>query len=116
MPKPPSSVQRAAARGLARRKARAKTTQRPGGTAVGVARARDLSGGRNVSERTLKRMKAFFDRHDNVKESTARRRNPSSPASIAWDLWGGSAGRQWAQRELRKLERTRKTKKTRKAR
>jgi len=75
---------------------------------VGVARARDLSGGRNVSERTLKRMKAFFDRHDNAKSRAARKRDPNSPASIAWDLWGGTAGRRWAAAQLKKIERDRK--------
>lgn len=102
MPKPPKAVRDAASKALERRKQRAKSTKRPGGTAVGVARARDLKNGRNVSTKTLKRMKAFFDRHDTQVERAARKKNASSPAAIAWGLWGGTKGRQWANRELKK--------------
>lgn len=80
-----------------------------------MARARDLSAGRNVSERTVRRMKAFFDRHDNETERAARKRNKDSPAAIAWDLWGGSAGRRWANAEVKKANAKRK-KSTRKKR
>lgn len=118
MPKAPKTVRSAARRALERRRKRAKQTRRPGGTAVGVARARDLSSGRSVSKRTLKRMLSFFARHDTKSERAARRRNSNSPAAIAWGLWGGTAGRAWAKRELAKLEqaerkkaRTRRSKK-----
>ena len=108
MPKPPKSVQKTAARGLSKRRKRAKVTKRPGGTAVGIARARDLSSGKNVSERTVRRMKAFFDRHDNDKERAARKRDPNSPAAVAWDLWGGTAGRRWASAQVKKANVKRK--------
>ena len=62
---------------------------------MGVARARDLSGGRAVSEKTKARMRSFFARHDTPEERKARK-DPMSRASIAWDLWGGDAGRRWA--------------------
>ena len=38
-----------------------------GGTAVGVARARDISNGKRLSEDTVKRMNSFFSRHANNK-------------------------------------------------
>ena len=38
-----------------------------GGTAVGIARARDLANGVEVSPSTVRRMKAFFDRHQKNK-------------------------------------------------
>lgn len=102
MPKPPKNVQKAAERGLKNRRKRAKSTKRPGGTTVGVARARDLKNRRNVSDKTLKRMKAFFDRHDTAAERRNRKKSSTSRAAIAWDLWGGNAGRRWVNRELKK--------------
>lgn len=99
---PPKSVRSAAKRGLEVRRKRAKTTKRPGGTAVGVARARDLASGRNVSDTTIRRMKAFFDRHDGTVERAARKKNPEGPSAVAWALWGGTAGRRWATSIVRK--------------
>lgn len=93
---PPKSVRYAARKGLEIRRRRAKTTKRPGGTAVGVARARDLSSGRNLSDATIRRMKAFFDRHDGAVERASRKKNPEGPSAVAWALWGGTAGRRWA--------------------
>lgn len=101
MPVPPLEVRRAAREALERRRERAKQTQRPGGTEVGVARARDIANGRNLSIETLRRMRSFFERHDTEAEREARRRDQDSPAAIAWGLWGGTAGRRWANRELR---------------
>ena len=100
MPKPPREVRAKARSALERRRERAKTTKRPGGTAVGVARARDLANGQNVSHRTLLRMRSFFARH-NTEEEREARRNRYSPASIAWDLWGGTPGRAWVEQVLR---------------
>ena len=93
-PLPPRAVQETARRALERRRA---STQRwrPGGTAIGVARARDLQNGRNLSNRTIARMHSYFARHDTPQERRARR-DPMSPASISWDLWGGDEGRRWA--------------------
>jgi hypothetical protein len=101
MPRPPQDVRKAAAEGLRRRRERAKVTQRPGGTAVGVARARDLVNGRNIPIATVKRMRSFFARHDTDEEREARRRDKDSPANIAHLLWGGTPGRRWADRVLR---------------
>lgn len=55
---PPKIVQANAARALEWRR-----KYKRGMTAVGVARARDLSNGRAVSVATLKRMRSFFRRH-----------------------------------------------------
>jgi hypothetical protein len=62
MPVPPRAVRAAARQGLELRRERRRVTVRPGGTAVGVARARDLAAGRDISYQTLVRMKAYFDR------------------------------------------------------
>lgn len=91
-PIPPKSIARVAKRGLAKRK-----KYRRGGTAVGVARARDLANRRNISKQTLGRMRSYFARHRASKaESAKRRSDPTSAAAIADDLWGGTAGMRWA--------------------
>ena len=98
MPVPPRAVRAAARRGLELRRERRLVTVRPGGTPVGVARARDLAAGRDISYRTLVRMKAYFDRvTDSQREA---REDPKSPASVAYLLWGGRPGYAWARREL----------------
>lgn len=90
---PPVAVQRTAARALEWRHEKGR-----GGTAVGVARARDLANGRAVSPRTIARMRSYFARH--VVDLLAEGARPGergfpSPGRIAWDLWGGDAGFRW---------------------
>jgi hypothetical protein len=98
MPVPPRAVRDAARRGLELRRERRRVTVRPGGTAVGVARARDLVNGRDIPIRTMIRMRAYFDR---VVDSQAEdREDPESPASVAFLLWGGRPGYAWVKREL----------------
>jgi hypothetical protein len=96
-PKPPQKVQQNARKALEKRKEHGR-----GGTEVGVARARDLSNGKGIPEETLKRMVSFFARH-----SVDPKSDPTSAASIAWGLWGGTEGYEWAKRELAKIERER---------
>lgn len=100
-PVAPRAARAAARSALKRRRGRARETERPGGTAVGVARARDIANGRNLSPRTLARMRSFFARHDTPAERAARARDPMSPAAIAWDLWGGDPARAWIERNIR---------------
>ena len=57
--KPTSGMIAEAKKGLAWRREHGR-----GGTAVGVARARDISNGKNLSLSTVKRMKSFFARHE----------------------------------------------------
>ena len=40
-----------------------------GGTEVGIARARDISNGKNMSVKTVKRMFSFFSRHESDKKA-----------------------------------------------
>ena len=98
MPVPPKDVRNAAKNALERRQ-----KYNRGGTAVGVARARDLANGRNISEQTLGRMISFFARHGGSEDSMKARRDKTSAASIAWGLWGGSPGRAWAIREMARI-------------
>ncbi|MGA1803839.1 hypothetical protein [Rhizobium sp. HT1-10] len=90
---PPKAVAAAAEKGLKLREAFHR-----GGTAIGVARARDLSNQRALSDDTIKRMVRYFARH-NVDKRAKNFGDESNPSAgyIAWLLWGGDAGRDWAQ-------------------
>lgn len=98
---PPQGAATAAERGL-----RLRAQHRRGGTAVGVARARDLAARRALSPATLRRMHAFFARHavDRQAPGWASRTEPSA-GYIAWLLWGGDAGRRWADRLVGRMDR-----------
>ena len=91
---PPAGVQKDAEYGLKLRREHGR-----GGTAVGIARARDLSNGSQVSPSTIRRMKAFFDRHQSDSSAPGFKRGDKEYPSnglIANKLWGGSAGYSWA--------------------
>ena len=92
-PTPPLEVAKVAADALDRR--RRSRAPRPGGTSVGIARARDLKNRVNLSDDTIARTRSFFARHDTPQTRAARRRDRNSPAAISWDLWGGDAMRAW---------------------
>lgn len=98
---PPAGVREEAARGLEWRREYGR-----GGTEVGVARARDLSNGTDISPDTARRMKAYFDRHEVDKQgegwSPSQDGYPSA-GRIAWALWGGDAGRAWAEKLVRQM-------------
>lgn len=72
-----------------------------GGTAVGVARARDIINGRSLSLSTVKRMFSFFSRHEVDKQGQGFRPGQEgypSAGRIAWALWGGDPGFSWSRR------------------
>ena len=72
------------------------------GVGSGVARARDIING-NLSLDTVKRMYAFFSRHEkNYKPDKREADNGPTAGTIAHYLWGGSAGFAWARSILRK--------------
>jgi len=77
-----------------------------GGTAVGVARARDISNRTNLSEDTIGRMVSFFARHEVDKQadgfSPGEDGYPSA-GRIAWALWGGDPGASWAKSKYRQI-------------
>lgn len=78
-----------------------------GGTEVGVARARDISDGDNLSEDTVKRMFSFFSRHEVDKEAEGFRPGEDgypSAGRIAWALWGGDAGFAWSRNIVESLD------------
>lgn len=93
---PPEGVAKAAARGLELRREYGR-----GGTAIGIARARDLKNRKELSPETVRRMRKYFLRHqgDNLHE-----KNPPSNGWIAWLLWGGNSGWAWANKVVRQMD------------
>lgn len=73
-----------------------KPASQRGMTAVGLARARDISNRRELSYETVKRMKAYFDRHEIDKEGSTW--DEQGKGWQAWNGWGGDAGRTWAEK------------------
>ena len=100
---PPEGARAEARRGLAWRQEHNR-----GGTAVGVARARDIARGANLSPSTIRRMVSYFARHEVDKKgqgwSPGQDGYPSA-GRIAWALWGGDPGRSWANRIARQMDR-----------
>ncbi|NBT47609.1 MAG: hypothetical protein EBT07_07280 [Actinobacteria bacterium] len=70
-----------------------------GGTAVGIARGRDIAAGKSLPLDTVLRMRSFFARHEVDKQgkgfSPGEDGYPSN-GRIAWALWGGDPGKSWA--------------------
>ncbi len=99
---PPAGVREEAAKGLEWRREYGR-----GGTAVGVARARDLSNGRTISPETARRMKAYFDRHEVDQQGEGYRPGePGFPSNgrIAAALWGGfDHGWSWSKKLVRQM-------------
>jgi len=98
MPRPNEAMREEAQRGLDWRSEYGR-----GGTEVGIARARDISNGENLSMETVQRMASYFARHEVDKEAEGFRPGEDgypSNGRIAWALWSGDAGRSWANRIL----------------
>jgi hypothetical protein len=98
----PKGAREEAERGLAWREEYGR-----GGTAIGVARARDIANGANLSDETIMRMVSYFARHEVDKQgqgwSPGEEGYPSA-GRIAWALWGGDPGRTWANAEAAKMD------------
>jgi hypothetical protein len=72
-----------------------------GFTSTGRRRASQLADGGSVSRDTVARMKSYFARHAVDKKAegfNAGEKNYPSPGRVAWDAWGGDAGRTWVNR------------------
>ena len=98
MPTPNEAMRKEARRGLDWRSEYGR-----GGTAVGIARGRDISNGENLSMDTVRRMASYFSRHEVDKKAEGFRPGEDgypSNGRIAWALWGGDAGRSWANKQI----------------
>ena len=100
--KPTTGMAAEARRGLEWRK-----EYNRGGTAVGVARARDVANRTTLSPSTVKRMHSFFSRHEVDKQgqgfSPGEDGYPSA-GRIAWALWGGDPAFAWSRRIRNRLQ------------
>ena len=96
MPVPPDYVRKAAQRALDVRETLAPSNR--AGTSVGLARARDLARGANVSDETINRMISYLSRTEKAyKEAKAKGRTiQDSKQILATYLWGGPRALAWA--------------------
>lgn len=108
--KPSESVAKAAERGLELRK---KNKGKGGlnaqqahkaGIGSGVSRAVSLKNRQTLSPATVRRMKAFFDRHQKSRKVDQGKTPATDKGYIAWMLWGGDAGRSWAEKICRQMD------------
>lgn len=107
--KVPKSVRAAAQKGLDLRKKyqrggfdnRQAAASRVGS---GVQRAKNLVKGQ-VSYESIRRMKAFFSRHQkNYRPEVQMDDGGPTAGTIAWQLWGGEPGRKWADQVMAQHE------------
>ena len=98
--KPPQGAREAAKRALEVRAEKPESER--GMTPVGIARARDLANGKTLSPETVRRMKAYFDRHEVDKSGETW--DSQGKGYQAWNGWGGDAGFAWARKVVRQME------------
>lgn len=91
---PPAAVAANARQALAVRES--KPPSQRGMTAVGLARANQLASRDPVSLETVRRMVAYFERHEVDKQGATW--DDQGPGWQAWQGWGGDEGRAWARR------------------
>jgi hypothetical protein len=99
---PPEAARTEAERGLEWRREYGR-----GGTEIGVARARDIANGKNLSPETVRRMNSYFARHEVDKKGEGFSPDESgypSAGRIAWALWGGDAGMAWTAKVMRQMD------------
>lgn len=109
---PPKAVQSAARSGLALRKEHGRgglssQEAHKQGIGSGIVRAANLVSGKGVTLETVKRMNAYFSRHQGDKKgkgwAPGSEGYPSN-GRIAWLLWGGDSGWAWAKRVIKEAE------------
>ncbi len=107
---PPKSAAKAAELGLKYRKEASKSnkgglsSQEAGkmGIGSGVQRAVNLKNRDTMSPATVRRMKAFFDRHSAFVKNHDKQ-NPNR-SYISWLLWGNWAGYSWAKKVVKQMD------------
>lgn len=76
-----------------------------GFTSVGRNRASQLASGGVIGRATLVKMRAYFARHGKQRgDHDALVDGEPTPWRVAWDAWGGDAGRAWVNRVLGAVE------------
>ena len=108
---PPKTVSENARRALEVRASKPESQR--GMTAVGIARARDLANRKPLSEDTIRRMVAYFERHASDKQGSTW--DDQGRGWQAWYGWGGDDGFAWASRKVDEFDRERERLAERKA-
>ena len=96
---PPKKASEASERAL-RRRSQKPPSQR-GMTAIGLARARELINRKQMSPKTVKRMLAYFTRHEIDKQGSTW--DDYGKGRQAWDGWGGDAGFAFARKVVKQM-------------
>ena len=96
---PPKGAQEAARRALEVRAD--KPPSQRGMTPVGISRARDLANGETLSPETVKRMLAFFTRHEVDKQGSTW--DEQGKGWQAWNGWGGDPGFAFARKVVKQM-------------
>lgn len=96
---PPQGAQAAGKRALEVRAD--KPPSQRGMTEVGIARARDLANGKELSPDTVKRMLNYFNRHEGDKQGSTW--DDQGKGWQAWHGWGGDAGYAWARKVVKQM-------------
>ena len=97
---PPKGAQDAGRRALEVRATKPESQR--GMTAVGIARARDLANGKELSPETVRRMLAYFSRHEVDKKGESW--DDKGKGWQAWHGWGGDAGFTWAKKVVNQMK------------
>ena len=96
---PPKGVSEAARRALEVRADKPESQR--GMTDVGLARARDLMNGETLSPETVRRMLAYFTRHEVDKQGKTW--DEKGKGWQAWNGWGGDAGFSWSRKTVKQM-------------
>lgn len=109
---PPKAVAEAAKLGLEyRQRAKGKgglsvSEAKKHGVGSGVQRAVNLKNRDKLSPETVKRMKAFFSRHQKNRDIDPKYKNEpwKDRGWVAWLLWGGDPGYSWSKKIVQQME------------
>jgi len=96
---PPRGAQESAKRALEVRAD--KPPSQRGMTPVGIARARDLANGQTLSPEIVRRMLAYFTRHEVDKQGSTW--DEQGKGWQAWNGWGGDAGFSFARKVVKQM-------------
>jgi hypothetical protein len=97
---PPAGVRAACRAGL---KLKEEGHGGKGLVAATVSWASKLAAGQKISPEKARKMNAWFARHS-VGSSSRTLGDKTSPAWVAWQLWGGNAGKAWSAKLVKQME------------
>lgn len=98
---PPSGVREAMRRGL---KWHEEGYSGEGLRPQTVAEARSIANGEAQGINKLTRMRAWFARHQVDRAAKNREADKPTPGEVAWELWGGDAGKSWSESVMSRVE------------